>query len=235
VELTAGWQANSMLVLEVRDTGTGIPENALGRIFEPYEQVDASVAQRFGGTGLGLAITRNLVQLMNGTIEVESKPALGSVFRVMLPCDAVQHDDGVRSISEARAMREPLYGRVLLAEDNEDIRSLVELLLRRIGLQSVIVSNGLEAVEMALAHEFDAVLMDMEMPVMNGHEAVNVLRTRNYNGVILALTAHHEGIEIERAMAAGCDGVVHKPVSLESLRAALRPLLRTSRRSGHRA
>lgn len=235
VELSAAWQGNSMLVLEVRDTGTGIPENALERIFEPYEQVDPSVAQRFGGTGLGLAITRNLVKMMNGSIEVESKPALGSVFRVMLPCDALQHSDSVRSIEDARAMREPLYGRVLLAEDNEDIRALVEMLLRRIGLQSVSVSNGLEAVESALAQEFDAILMDMEMPVMNGHEAVNVLRTRNYSGVILALTAHQEGMEIDRAMAAGCDGVVHKPITLESLRTALRPLLRTSRRTGHRA
>lgn len=230
VELGVSWHL-ATLVLEVRDTGTGIPENALERIFQPYEQVDTSVAQRFGGTGLGLAITRNLVELMDGRIEVDSRPAMGSIFRVRIPCEAVVQTDSVRPIGDARLMREPLYGRVLVAEDNEDIRALIEVQLRRLGLECFTVGNGLEAVETVLAQEFDAVLMDMEMPVMNGHEAVNVLRTRDYKGSILALTAHHEGIEIERALAAGCDGIVHKPVSLEALRNALRPVLRSSRRS----
>jgi signal transduction histidine kinase/CheY-like chemotaxis protein len=230
VELAASWDRDT-LVLEVRDTGTGIPEHALYRIFEPYEQADASVAQRFGGTGLGLAITRNLVELMDGRIEVDSRPAMGSTFRVRIPCEAVQHADSVRPIGDARLMREPLFGDVLLAEDNEDIRALIEVHLRRLGLECFSVTNGLEAVETALTQQFDAVLMDMEMPIMNGHEAVNVLRTRDYKGTILALTAHHEGIEVERALAAGCDGIVHKPVSLESLRNALRPVLRGSRRS----
>jgi signal transduction histidine kinase/ActR/RegA family two-component response regulator len=234
VELGVAWHV-ATLVLEVRDTGTGIPEHALARIFEPYEQADASISQRFGGTGLGLAITRNLVELMDGSIEVESQPGLGSSFRVRLPCEPAAQADSVRSLSEARALREPLYGRVLIAEDNEDIRLLIELHLQRIGLETVCVANGLVAVETALVEEFDAVLMDMEMPIMNGHEAVNVLRTRDYKGTILALTAHHEGIEVERALAAGCDGIVHKPVSLESLRTALRPVLRSGRRSSNRA
>jgi signal transduction histidine kinase/CheY-like chemotaxis protein len=234
VELALGWHV-ATLWIEVRDTGTGIPENALERIFEPYEQADPSVAQRFGGTGLGLAITRNLVELMGGIIEVESRPAIGSVFRVRLPTEAVAPADSVRPISEAHAMREPLAGRVLLAEDNEDIRELVVMHLRKLGVECEAVNHGLAAVEAALAHEFDAVLMDMEMPIMNGHEAVHVLRTRNFSGTILALTAHHEGIEIERALASGCDGIVHKPVTLEALRAALRPVLRGSRRTAHRA
>ncbi|HKY02388.1 MAG TPA: CHASE2 domain-containing protein [Burkholderiales bacterium] len=234
VELSASWHV-AALAIEVHDTGTGIPEHALARIFEPYEQADSSVAQRFGGTGLGLAITRELVELMDGSIEVTSQPAMGSVFRVRVPCEVVTQAEGVRSIEEARAMREPLHGRVLLAEDNEDIRLLIELQLRRLGLETVAVSNGLAAVETALAENFDAILMDMEMPLMNGHEAVNVLRTRNYSGTILALTAHHEGVEVERALTSGCDGVIHKPIALESLRSSLRPVLRSSRRVGGRA
>jgi signal transduction histidine kinase/CheY-like chemotaxis protein len=230
VELTVSWHI-AALVLEVRDTGPGIPDDAIARIFEPFEQADSSIAQRYGGTGLGLAITRNLVDLMGGTIDVASRPGLGSTFTVRLPAEIASRPQTVRPITEAIAAREPLDGRVLVAEDNEDIRGLVEILLTKLGVEAHSVANGLSAVEAALAGHFDAVLIDLEMPVMNGYEAVHVLRTRNYTGAILALTAHTEGPEVERARAAGCDGVVTKPVSLESLRAALRPILRDSRRA----
>lgn len=229
VELTAAWHV-AALVLEVRDTGPGIPDEAIKRIFEPFEQADASIAQRYGGTGLGLAITRNLVALMGGAIDVASRPGMGSTFTVRLPAEVAASAQTVRPITEAMAAREPLAGRVLVAEDNEDIRRLVEILLPKLGVDVQSVANGLSAVEAALAGGFDAVLMDMEMPVMNGYEAVHVLRTRNYSGAILALTAHTEGPEVERALAAGCDGLVAKPVTLEALRAALRPILRDSRR-----
>ncbi len=230
VELSASWHV-AALVLEVRDTGPGIPDEAIARIFEPFEQADSSIAQRYGGTGLGLAITRNLVELMGGTIAVSSRPGLGSTFSVRLPAGVASRAQTVRPITDAIAAREPLDGRVLVAEDNEDIRELVHVLLTKLGVESSCVANGLSAVEAALAGRFDAVLIDLEMPVMNGYEAVHVLRTRNYTGSILALTAHTEGPEVERARAAGCDGVVTKPVSIESLRAALRPILRDSQQA----
>jgi signal transduction histidine kinase/CheY-like chemotaxis protein len=231
VELAASWHV-AALVLEVRDTGPGIPDDALARIFDPFEQADASIARRYGGTGLGLAITRNLTELMGGTIEVSSRAGLGSTFLVRLPAEVAVRPDSVRPIGEAMAAREPLVGRCLLAEDNPDIRALVEVQLTKLGIEVASVANGLSAVDSALAERFDAVLMDMEMPVMNGYEAVHVLRTRNYTGTILALTAHSEGSEVERARAAGCDGVVQKPATIESLRAALRPVLRDSRKPG---
>jgi signal transduction histidine kinase/CheY-like chemotaxis protein len=230
VELTVSWHI-AALVLEVRDTGPGIRDDAITRIFEPFEQADSSIAQRFGGTGLGLAITHNLVDLMGGTIDVASRAGLGSAFTVRLPAEVATRPQTVRPITEAIAAREPLDGRVLVAEDNEDIRGLVEILLTKLGIEAQSVANGLSAVEAALAGHFDAVLIDLEMPVMNGFEAVHVLRTRNYTGSILALTAHTEGPEVERARAAGCDGVVTKPVTLESLRAALRPILPDSQRA----
>lgn len=230
VELCAAWRT-AALVLEVRDTGTGIPADALERIFHPYEQADSTVAQRFGGTGLGLAITRTLVELMDGAIEVESEPGVGSVFRVRLPAEVTTRPDSVQPLTERPPQGEFLAGRVLIAEDNEDIRALIELQLRKCGVDVTTVPNGLAAVETAVSGSFDAVLIDMEMPVMNGFEAVNVLRTRNYQGTVLALTAHQEGLELERAMVAGCDGVVRKPTSIESLRTALRPVLRASRRA----
>jgi CheY-like chemotaxis protein len=131
----------------------------------------------------------------------------------------------VRPITDAIPPRTPLSGRVLLAEDNEDIRALVSLHLGKLGIDAHAVANGLSAVDAALAEPFDAVLIDMEMPVMNGFEAVHVLRTRNYAGPIFALTAHQEGGEVERARAAGCDGIITKPVALETLRNVLRPIL----------
>jgi signal transduction histidine kinase/CheY-like chemotaxis protein len=228
VDLVASWHL-ATLVIEVRDTGPGIAPDAVGRIFQPYEQADATIAHRYGGTGLGLAITRELVELMGGSIEVESKLGLGSTFRVRLPSEVVEGRATTHPITEAHAMREPLAGRVLVAEDNEDIRALVELQLGKLGIDVVTVANGFSAVERALSERFDAILMDMEMPVMNGYEAVHVLRTRSYSGPILALTAHHEGLEVDRAMGSGCDGIVTKPVTLESLRTALRPLLREGR------
>jgi signal transduction histidine kinase/CheY-like chemotaxis protein len=228
VELVASWHL-ATLVIEVRDTGPGIAPEAIGRIFQPYEQADATIAHRYGGTGLGLAITRELVELMGGSIDVESRIGLGSTFRVRVPSEVVEGRATTHPITDAHAMREPLAGRVLVAEDNEDIRTLVEVQLGKLGIDVVSVANGFSAVERGLSERFDCVLMDMEMPVMNGYEAVHVLRTRGYSGPILALTAHHQGLEVDRAMGAGCDGIVTKPVTLESLRAALRPILREGR------
>jgi signal transduction histidine kinase/CheY-like chemotaxis protein len=224
VELAVSWHI-AALVVEVRDTGPGIPKVALARIFQPFEQADASIASRYGGTGLGLAITHSLVRMMGGTIDVDSRPGHGSTFRVRLPGEPVARPESVRPITDALPQRTPLAGRVLLAEDNEDIRALVALHLGKLGIDTHTVANGLSAVDAALATPFDAVLIDMEMPVMNGYEAVHVLRTRNYAGPIYALTAHQEGVEVERARAAGCDGIITKPVALETLRNVLRPIL----------
>jgi CheY-like chemotaxis protein len=123
------------------------------------------------------------------------------------------------------AAQAPLSGRVLVAEDNESLRELVELQLRELGLHYRIVSNGFDAVEAASADRFDLVLMDMDMPLMDGYEAVNVLRERGYDRPIIAFTAYKDGPAMERAVREGCDGVVSKPVTIEGLRGALEPLL----------
>lgn len=224
VELTVAWHVAALVII-VRDTGSGIPAEALERIFEPFEQADASIAQRYGGTGLGLSITRRLVELMGGTIEVESQVGLGSVFRVRIPSEPAARTETVRPIADAFVARERLIGRILLAEDNADIRALVERYLVKLGVEPRAVANGFSAVEAALSEPYDVVLIDMEMPVMNGYEAVHVLRTRGYSGPILALTAHNGGIEVERARSAGCDDIVNKPTTLETLRSALAPYL----------
>jgi CheY-like chemotaxis protein len=123
------------------------------------------------------------------------------------------------------AVQAALAGRVLVAEDNESLRELIELQLRELGLHCHLVNNGFEAVAAASADRFDVVLMDMDMPLMDGYEAVNVLRERGYERPIIAFTAYRDGAARERAVREGCDGVVGKPVTIEGLRGALEPLL----------
>jgi signal transduction histidine kinase/AmiR/NasT family two-component response regulator len=232
VELAVAWHV-AALEVEVRDTGPGIAPEALERIWQPFKQADLTIGRRFGGTGLGLAISRKLVEMMGGEISVDSKLGAGTTFRVRLPSEEVI----LRTIPAdshvpppALVPRERLTGRVLLADDNEDLRHLVTLFLKNLGLTVHAVENGLVAVEAALSEEFDVILMDMEMPVMNGYEAVHVLRTRGYSGTIFGLTAHQDGPEVARAILSGCDTVVSKPVSIDILKAALAPAL--ERRAG---
>ena len=114
---------------------------------------------------------------------------------------------------------------MLVAEDVENLRSLIEIYLRELGLDCATVANGFEAVEAAVAGDFDVLLLDMEMPVMDGFEAARVLRERGYDRPIVALTAHYQGAEVERARREGCDDVLSKPVTLARLREVLQPLL----------
>ncbi len=118
-----------------------------------------------------------------------------------------------------------LSGNVLVVDDSEDLRKLVKLQLRQLGVSAQVAENGLAAVEAAAMGGFDAVLMDMEMPVMKGHEAISVLRSRGFSAPIIAMTAHYMNREVELAREAGCNALLTKPASIENLRAALQPWL----------
>jgi len=220
VALEVRW-SDGHLLLAVRDTGVGIPPESLGRVFEPFERLAGS---RAGGTGLGLTVTRRLVELMGGTIAVSSTPGKGTEFSVRIPAEEVA-PEAPHQPREEKAAVSPLVGRVLVAEDIEHLRLLVELYLGKLGLECVIVSNGFEAIQAATSAEFDILLLDMEMPVMDGFEAARVLRERGYRKPILALTAHSGAVEIERARREGCDEVLSKPLTVEQLRKTLEPLL----------
>jgi signal transduction histidine kinase/AmiR/NasT family two-component response regulator len=225
VALEARWRPTQQpesgdLELTVRDTGPGIAADSLQRVFEPFQRAAGS---QLVGSGMGLAITRRLVELMGGTIAVRSTVGAGSTFEVRLPAPSVQPE--AQADSAPAAPGATLSGRVLVAEDHESLRELVALQLQQLGLEYRIVDNGFAAVEAAAAERFDAILMDMDMPLMDGYEAVNVLRERGFDRPIVAFTAHAAGPAIERARAQGCDAVVHKPVTAERLRAALQPFL----------
>lgn len=220
VALEANWDAGN-LHLRVRDTGSGIPPESLGRVFEPFQR---GAGTRATGTGLGLAITRKLVELMGGTIQAAVAPRGGTTFDVCVPAALATPAAPQREPAPQPALA-PLAGRVLVAEDNKNLRDLVELYLHDLGLECRLVGDGFDAVDAALAGQFDVLLMDMDMPVMDGFEATHVLRERGYQAPIIALTAHRDSLEIERARHEGCNDVLNKPVTIEKLRQTIAPLL----------
>ena len=225
VALEVLWRGGE-LELVVRDTGPGIPADSLQRVFEPFQRAAGS---RVVGAGMGLPITRKLVELMGGTIAVRSAEGTGTTFEVRLPAPEARLAEAAESGTLAASPAAALAGRVLVAEDHESLRELVALQLRQLGVEHRIVNNGFAAVEAAAAEPFDAILMDMDMPLMDGYEAVHVLRERGYDRPIIAFTAHAAGPAVERARAQGCDAVIRKPVSIDRLRAALEPFLAPDR------
>jgi signal transduction histidine kinase/CheY-like chemotaxis protein/HPt (histidine-containing phosphotransfer) domain-containing protein len=240
VILTASSSADGRtMTLAVADTGIGMSPEQLGQLFRPFQQADVTMSRRFGGTGLGLAICRPMVEALGGALTVESRLGQGSTFVVRLPVEAAAGTPLVSAIpaesgaSEGSKRGEAalLSGAVLLAEDGPDNQVLIATLLRRAGLTVAVVASGDLAVEGALAagregRPFDLVLMDMQMPVLDGYEATRSLRAAGYGGPVVALTAHTMSGERERCLAAGCDGYLAKPLDPVEFRALLRRFLR---------
>ncbi len=218
----------SELVFEVRDTGIGIKEEMLSKIFERFSQADAAISRRFGGTGLGLAICRRLTIAMGGDISVTSKPGHGSCFTVRLPF-APPKTQGVaaRARSEAdlnSAMTKvALKGmRLLVAEDNRVNQILVQKFLKDFPIDIEIASDGAEAVERAETFLPDIILMDMSMPVMDGIEATRAIRAQSFRQpVIIALTANAFDTDKADCLEAGMDEFLTKPISRPQLIEAL--------------
>jgi CheY-like chemotaxis protein len=214
------------LQIVVRDTGLGIAEEQQAKIFEEFEQADGSVARMFGGTGLGLAITRGLVALMGGHVELESEVDAGSTFTFFVPVvigtelDLSADDSSVTELDEQTVSR--IQGlRVLVVDDNATNQVLMRGLLQKQGVTVSIADSGEAALEQVQQNAFDVVLMDVEMPGMDGFETTQRIREQEDQVEgrlpIFALTAHtlpHYGL---RCLSAGMDGYLTKPLNVSQL------------------
>jgi CheY-like chemotaxis protein len=230
------------LQFDVRDSGIGMDAQQLRRLFKPFSQVDSSPTRKFGGTGLGLCISRRLAESLGGTIAVQSALGKGSTFTLTIDPGPIDESTVAPCLQPVAASpRQSSSGgdeyplrdaHILLAEDMFENQQLITIALRKAGAGVTAVGNGLLAVEAALAalkagEPFDIVLMDMQMPVMDGYQAAAKLRAEGYALPIVALTANAMSDDSRKCFAAGCDAYAAKPVERATLLATLVPWLRT--------
>ena len=219
-------QADNQLVVAVKDTGIGMSEKVLNSLFKPFSQGDLNTSDEFGGTGLGLVISKRLAELMGGDVTVISTKDLGSIFTFKIDAGFKPGQDLINEIdvmpSNKIQLNKPLEnlklsGKVLLVEDTAEIRQLVKAYLEDYGIDVTTADNGQLGVELALNNDFDVVLMDIQMPVMNGKEAIKLLRRKNYTGPIIALTADALAQQIKEYQTLGFTQTLTKPIVINEV------------------
>jgi signal transduction histidine kinase len=228
----------TMVKFTVTDTGIGISKEFLSRIFKPFEQQDASTARKFGGTGLGLSITRNLVRLMNGSIEVESEENQGTTFTVTLPFKVEEGQAPQQVELPELVLPENMSGlKILLVEDNALNREIAVSILHKLGLVVETAVDGRDAVQKftgSLPGTYQCLLMDIQMPIMNGYEATRAIRTSSHAEAstipIIAVTADVFEEDVARVMACGMNGYISKPVDYKKLLQVLTEILEKQHR-----
>lgn len=232
-----GGDGSARISIRVADTGIGMTDEQQGQLFQPFSQGDASITRRYGGTGLGLAISHRLVELMNGSISVESAAGMGSRFTILLCLKEAVSDEALLpaspveslNLSTRSSMPElentlPVQLRMLVVDDNEINRKLSTILLHQWDIAVDEAVDGVAAVEACGRQHYDLILMDVHMPVMDGVEATRRIRTLQEGGKstpVVALTANALNGDRERYLAAGLDDYLEKPLSEEALRKAI--------------
>jgi signal transduction histidine kinase/CheY-like chemotaxis protein/HPt (histidine-containing phosphotransfer) domain-containing protein len=247
VALADGDSGRPQMRFKITDTGIGMTPDQCAKLFQSFTQADGSTTRRFGGTGLGLAISRPLARMLGGDVTVTSVPGLGSMFTVVVdtgPLDSIrllenpsealgaEPEFAVTDLSSVR-----LPARILLAEDSPDNQVLISTFLRKVGAEVEVAENGREAVALALSAEqsaapFDLVLMDMQMPELDGYGAARQLRAEGFAGPIIALTANAMGGDQQRCLEAGCSDYASKPIDRLRLVSQMLQQLARSRKTG---
>ncbi|MDP1631364.1 MAG: ATP-binding protein [Caulobacter sp.] len=226
-------QVDGDLLFAVSDTGIGIAADTLGSLFENFTQADTSITRRFGGTGLGLAISRRLARMMDGDITVESDEGKGSTFTARLPLSCfegglpVPQDD---QTTTETALESPDALRILVAEDNAINQIVLRTLLNQVGVSPIVVNDGQEALEAWRREHWDMILMDIQMPIMDGVTATRIIRQEeaaksHVRTAIIALTANVMADQVTAYSEAGMDGTVAKPIEAAKLFAAIEAAL----------
>jgi signal transduction histidine kinase/DNA-binding response OmpR family regulator len=222
VRMTCRLNDEDGLHVEVEDTGIGIPAEARDRLFQDFSQLDITINRRFGGTGLGLAICRRLIRALGGEIGVSPRPEGGSRFWFALPVGPLAPSKGLIAAPPESSRDQAFSGRILVAEDNLVNFTVVSELLRCFGLQVDHAPDGALAVHLVGATHYDLVLMDMQMPVMDGLEATRTIRQRGLTDLpIVGLTANAFASDREDCLAAGMTDFVAKPINRAKIRAIL--------------
>ena len=226
--------ADAKLEVQVVDTGIGISPQLMTNLFRPFVQADSSTTRGYGGTGLGLAICKRLAPMLGGDITGESQPGKGSRFTLTISIgnpvgaiscsNAADRDQNGHPIANIHSAGCYMSGRILLIEDSLDVQTMISHLLTQIGSEVCSASNGKEGVRLALAASaegkpFDLILMDMQMPVMDGYTATRQLRENEYAGPIVAVTSHAMAGDREKCLEAGCDDYITKPIAQQDFMA----------------
>jgi len=222
---------NHEICFPVKDSGIGISEDKMSRLFQSFTQIDSSTTRRYGGTGLGLAISKKLVELMGGKIWAESELGKGSTFSFTILADATSIKPESSRKAEARQesykKKDRIHVlRILLAEDNPVNQMVMLKMLNRLGCQADVAANGTEVLRSLELHPYDLILMDIQMPEMDGFETARAIRKRWASAdqpKIIAITAYALEGDREKCLDAGMDDYISKPVKLEELRAVLEP------------
>lgn len=215
-----------MVHFEIDDTGVGIEPSQIKKIFEPFTQADASTTRKYGGTGLGLSISGKLISMMGGRLYVDSRPGSGSTFSFTLPVEKAPAGKDMAPKDLGLSKTEDLPGlKILVAEDVILNQKLAAQLLVKLGHEVVLADDGQQAVEAFGSQEFDLILMDVQMPGLDGLEATRLIREQEKNQpgriTIIALTAHAMESDRQRCLAAGMDAYLSKPLQLDALKTAL--------------
>ena len=240
VSISATWHTLSdrggEVCFQVADSGIGIPLKKLGELFQPFEQEDSSTTRRFGGTGLGLTIVKRLVDIMNGSIDVDSAPDQGSNFKVTIPfmISSQPHDEiEAKELHLVEAVKQQVAGaRVLLVEDHAIIQMIATEFLKDVGLVVDLAGNGRQAVDLVMKNTYDLVLMDIQMPEIDGIEATRRIRSeQRYETVpIIAMTAHAMLEDRSKCLAAGMNDHISKPIDKNQLFSVLSNWIRPKKR-----